>query len=311
MKNVGSVYDESQVYTYIKMFSVSALRSAAVRCIYSIFYNFFYRQFRAALLHHIPVSRVDHPLDQKIPFVPSWVVIYVDFVSFWIRMIAFLLRRYGRKAYTPVRDIVESIAKLYAFAAETYQKNLSTTNRPFYIIRPHFFFIHLLDPHLMCVPSLHVMLVIFTYTKFAAVLRSFGEAENYTAQIEEMKRGALAITHAILFIKQHSVNCIPAAMYAMTCFDAALFPPEDVESFAALLFDKEPAASPAPPEHSRKNSRKRPSSAPRTKLPAADASEIKNHIISLYRKFLAEGKTAQQWNQPLLKFLRQMPAFNQ
>jgi hypothetical protein len=307
MKKTVSVYDESLVYTCIKALSVSSLRPTAIRCIASIFFNFFFRQYRAAWLPGlVPVSKVDHPLDLKIPFVPSWVTVYLDFISFWIRMLTFLLRKYGRRAFEPVREFIESIGRLYAFAAETYQKNFSTTDRPFYIARPRFLVIHLFDPHLMCIPSLHVMVVIRTYTKFAAILRPLNEAENNAAQIEEVKQGALAITRAILFVKQHSVNCVAAALYAMTRFDAELFPPEEAESFAALLFGgySPLQADCARPNRTLANYRVRPSAAPRTKIPVADAAEITAHIISLYRCFLEEGKTAQEWEEPLLNFMR-------
>jgi hypothetical protein len=305
-----SVYDESAAYTFYKTLTASSLRPQSIRCIFSIFYNFFYRQYKAAWLPgRAPVSRADHPLDKKIPFTPSWVTIYLDFVFFWIRMLTFLLRRFRHKAYAHVGDFLVSMGKLYAFAAETYRKNFSTTDRPFYIARPRFFLIHLMDPHLMCVPSLHVMVVIHTWTKFAAMLRSLGEAENCAAQIEEMKQGALAITQAVLFVKQHSVNCIPAALYAVTCFDPELFPPEEAEAFAAMLF------GPPPPFPSTGrlpgNYRVRPCAAPRTALAAEDVIEIKAHIVSLYRRFLAERETTDSaehgWEKPLLNFLRQMP----
>jgi len=305
MKNTASVYDESPVYAIIKTLCVPSLRPVAIRCISSIFYNFFFRQYRAAWLPgRVPVSRVDHPLDLKIPFVPSWVTIYLDFVAFWVRMLSFLLRMYGRRAFGAVREFLSSIDRVYVFAAEAYQKNFSTTDRPFYIARPRFFLIHLVDPHLMCIPSLHVMVVIRTYTQFAAILHSLNQTERCAAQIEEIKQGARAITQAILFVKQHSVNCVAAALYAMTCFDEKLFPPEEAEAFTELLFGSPPAI---PGNHPLKNYRLRPCAAPRTKLPAADAAEIKAHIISLYRLFLAEGKTAHNWVEPLLHFLRQMP----
>jgi len=308
MKKSASVYDETPAYACVKTLSVSSMRPAAICCISSIFYNFFFRQYRAAWLPgRVPVSRVDHPLDLKIPFVPSWITIYLDFIAFWIRMLSFLLRTYRRRVYTAVSEFLTAIGKLYRFAAETYQKNFSTTNRPFYIARPRFFLIHLVDPHLMCIPSLHVMVVILTYTRFAAILRSLGETEQSSALIDEMKQGALAITHAILFVKQHSVNCIAASLYAMTCFDGKQFPPEEAEAFTALLFNDPPpipsSAADCPPQ----NYRVRPGAAPRTKLPAADAAEIKTHIINLYRRFLAEGKTARNWTEPLLRFLQQSP----
>jgi hypothetical protein len=305
MKKALSVYDVSPAYTFAKSFSVSSLRLAAIRCIASILINFFFRQYRAALLPgSVPVSRVDHPLDLKIPFVPSWVTIYLDFVMYWIRMLGFLLHTYGRRAYDAVREFIVSMGRLYSFAAETYQKNFSTTDRPFYIARPRFFVIHLFDPHLMCVPSLHVMVVIWTYTKFAAILKSFNDAGRYAAQIDEMKQGALAITHAILFVKQHSVNCISAALYAMIHFSGELFPPEEAEAFINLLFWEAPP--PCALRTMPANYKVRPWAAPRTKIPSSDASIIKTYIISLFRRFLEEGKTARKWEEPLLNFMRPM-----
>ena len=301
MKKAASVYDESPVYAIVKSLSAPSLRPATLRCIFSIFFNFFFRQYRAAWLPgRVPVSKVGHPLDLKIPFVPAWVTIYLDFVTYWVRMVSFLLRAYGRRAYGAAREFITSMGELYAFAAETYRQNFSTTDRPFYIARPRFFLIHLVDPHLMCIPSLHVMVVIRTYTRFAAILRSLNEEENCAAQIAEMKQGALAITQAILFVKQHSINCIAAAMYAMTRFDRGLFPPEEAEAFAALLFGDPPP----PPAAAENRPRFCPCAAPRTKLPPADAAAIRAHILGLYRLFLEEGNTARDWTEPLLRFMR-------
>jgi hypothetical protein len=293
-----SVYDEAAGYACFKTFSVPSLRPAALRCIFSIFRDFFLRQYRAALLPgRVPVITVDHPLDMKIPFDPAWVTVYLDFANFWIRMLTFLLRAYRRRSFAPLREFIDSMGKLYAFAAEVYRGNFSTTRRPFYITRPRFFLIHLVDPHLMCVPSLHVMVVIRTWTCFAAILHSLGDGERFAPQIEEMKQGALAITAATLFVKQHSVNCIAASLYAMTCFDEGLFPPEEAEAFTALLFgEPPPAAGRRPLGH--------PSAAPRLRLSPADAAAIKAHIIDLYRRFLSRRKTAKTWDEPLLDFLR-------
>jgi hypothetical protein len=173
------------------------------------------------------------------------------------------------------------MGRLYAFAGEVYRKNLSTTKRPFYISRPRFFFIHLLDPHLMCIPSLHVMVVIRAYTKFRAIIRGLGDEARFARQIKEITGGALAISEAILFVKQHSVNCVAAAMYAMTCFEGALFPPEEAELFASRLFVRS--------------------------LPPGDAGPLRTHIINLYRQFLSQRETAKTWDEPLVNFLRRRP----
>ena len=275
---------ESVPQTFVRVLGNPYLRTTGLRCIASIFRNFFFLQSRAAFLPGlIPVSRVDHPLDEIIPFLPAKVNIYLDFVAFWIRTVGFLLRHYGRKALEPARNFLETMGGLYARAAEVYAKNLSTTERPFYIGRPRFLLIHGLDPHLMCIPSLHVMVVIRTYTHFADILKSIGEEKRLANQVEELRRGALEITEAVLYIKQHSVNCIPAAMYAMTMFDSALFPPEEAERFASDIFIK--TAKPC----------------------KADADEIRERIVTLYRRFLAEGQGSEDWTKPLLTFLKEHP----
>ncbi|MCL2138882.1 MAG: hypothetical protein FWH41_05060 [Treponema sp.] len=313
-KNIRSVYDESPIYTFYKALTVSTLRPATIRCVKSVLYNFFFRQYKASLLPgRVPVTLVDHQLDEKIPFVPSWVNIYLDFTFFWVRMLGFFLHKGRRKYYHFVRDFIDAIGKMYSFAAESYKKNFSTTKRPFYIKRPRFFLIHLVDPHLMCIPSLHVMIAIFTYTKFKIMLCSNKKDENNDALTEEMRQGALGITRAILFVKQHSINCIAAALYAMTCFDQTLFPVHEMEKFAEMLFDYPlPAPLPENPIRSKtslRNSKVRPGAAPLTVIPATDAEEIKAHIISLYRHFLEGKKNAPEkgWEEPLLSFMRSLP----
>ena len=53
-------------------------------------------------------------------------------------------------------DFVYEIGLLYEYAGRVYSKCQSTTNRPGVIADFNFIVIHLFDPHLHCVPSLHV-----------------------------------------------------------------------------------------------------------------------------------------------------------
>ncbi|MCL2184592.1 MAG: hypothetical protein FWB86_01890 [Treponema sp.] len=300
MKNSNSVYNESTSYSFRKTFYTPCLRPVLFTCLSKIFYNFFIRQHIAAFLPgRIPISKVDHQLDEKIPFTPSWIYIYFDFVQFWVRMVSFFLHNYKRKAYSVVKEIMLSMGNLYAFAAEVYTKHLSTTKRPFYIARPIFLLIHLVDPHLMCIPSLHVMVAIHGYTKFKEISKRLGDEEKLKDQAEIMKRGALAICQAILFVKQHSINCIPAALYAMTCYTPDLFPPEEAAYFTKHLFSP-------PPEKKDiyKGNRVHPAYAPLTKIKEEDQEQIKNRIMTLYNQFLDEGKTSASWKDPILCFLR-------
>jgi hypothetical protein len=259
-----------------------ALSRIGFRCFKRIIYNFFFLQYKAALLRTVPVSRVDHPLDAKIPFLPEWVGIYLDFTFFWIRITGFILNRYGTRGERLLGDFIDSMGRLYVFAAEVYTRNLSTTRRPRYLGSLRFILIHAADPHLMCIPSLHVMVMIRSYTGFAAIVRRLGDEEALAPRLLEGRRGALAITEAILYVKQHSVNCIAASMYAMSCFDFS-FPSGEAEDFASGLFT---GPGPISPEN---------------------RAAIRDHILGLYRRFLKEGENASSWKEPLLRFLGALP----
>jgi hypothetical protein len=125
------------------------------------------------------------------------------------------------------------------------------------------------------------MVVIRTYTEFARIVRLLGDGERFAPQIDELKRGALAITEAILFVKQHSVNCVAASLYAMDRFEGALFPPAEAEDFVSRLF-----TGGIPPE---------------------DGELVRNHILDLYRRFIREGRDGGAWDRPLINFLRRLP----
>ncbi len=286
-----SVLGHSLFKTILRVFFTSGLRKSTLMCVKTILKDFFFLQYKAnARPGLIPVSRVDHPLDEKIPFKPSWVGIYLDFIEFWVQVIGFLLKRYGKKSIAQAKDFIDTMSNLYTFAAQVYAKNMSTTNRPKYYKNFRFITIHIADPHLMCIPSLHVMIAIRAYTKFREIIRSFGDEEILSKEIRDMYAGALKITEAVLYVKQHSVNCISAAMYAMSYFDPPLFPPEEAKLFGEQLFINTEEANTEPDKE--------------------DGRLIREHILSLYDRFMNEGHEAAHWEDPLIHFLKTMPQKN-
>jgi hypothetical protein len=276
------VLGHSLLKTIWTVLFIPTLRKSTFICIKTIVTKFFFLQYKAH--SHpglIPVSSVDHPLDKKIPFRPSWVGIYLDFIEFWVQIVGFLLKRYGKNALVPAKEVIDTTADLYRFAAEVYEKHMSTTNRPAYYKTLRFLAIHVTDPHLMCIPSLHVMIAIRAYTKFRTIIASFGDEEILSKELLDMYDGALRITEAVLYVKQHSVNCISAAMYAMSCFDAPLFSMKEAEQFAEQLYIHE--------------------NEPNTE----DSRLIREHIFALYKRFMQEGSETSHWEDPLIQFLKQ------
>ena len=279
------------------------LLTRGIRCIWIILTRFFLFQYRSALFPRLPVSRVEHPLDELIPFNPCFIRIYLDFIAFWIRIIGFLSIGHGKRGRTLAADFIVSITKIYTFAFQVYRKNLSTTDRPaqclgWYKKNIRFLLVHLVDPHLMCIPSLHVMLVVHSYTAFRHYLRCLGEEKILKNLAEKVFKGALNITEAVLYVKQHSVNCIAAALYAMNRFDPALFTNDDAETFIQGLFrtgEAEDISCEYLPFYAE----------PRfTNIKLVlpnDAAGLRKHIVDLYRIF-CEKENA-DWTVPLLEFL--------
>lgn len=269
----------------LRMVSHPGLWAAEYTACRSIQKNFFGLQRKAYKKKiPIPVVNVEHPLDAKIPFTPSFVGIYLDFSLFWVRMLAFLLDAFGRRAYQYVKNYLYEIDRLYTEAAKVYARIMSTTCRPVYKKSILFRIIYMFDPHLMCIPSLHVMVVVMVYTNFQYILAKLNAADEWQDEAEKAYRHAVAITDSILLIKQHSVNCVSAGMYAIHCFAPALFPPEEAERFVDSLLRLPPDIVTEPA-----------------------AAEIRLHILNLFKSFLAERKTAAGWEDVLTSFLTNRP----
>jgi hypothetical protein len=235
----------------------------------------------------VPVANVDHPLDKNIPFQPEWAMIYHDFSAFWVRTAS----RLARSVTPPAAgDFIDSVGALYTAAAEVYSRHLSTTTRPRYFGTIGCAVIQLFDPHLLCVPSLHVLVCVHTWVKARDILEKHGAAgtgkTGEKAYIEKLFRRAVLITESILYMKQHSVNCIPAALYAINCFEPELFTRKEASAFIQALF----------------------ADARNAKIPEESRKHIRFHIETAFAAFMRERDQLlaagnNDWTAPLIAFL--------
>ncbi|MBN1647495.1 MAG: hypothetical protein JW874_05630 [Spirochaetales bacterium] len=210
---------------------------ATFRLIWTVLRYFFYPQFQTRFRPKTrPVVAVDHPLDETIPFKPEHVNLYLTFVHIWIKSCRFIYSMFGKKALPHIRDFEKDLVHLYRDAAAVYLTCQSTTARPNYKKNIRFRIIHLLDPHLHCVPSLHIMIVVFNYYRMRRIINVLNtEGCDCSREIRWMHDKAVSISESVLFVKQHSVNCIPAAFFALThLLDD--FGPEDVHEFTDKFF---------------------------------------------------------------------------
>jgi hypothetical protein len=249
--------------------------------------DFFFLQFgvKLGLNRKIEIMNVDHPLDAVIPFEPERVSVYLDFVAFWIRPLGYIGERFGKEAELEyMARFLELIERCYSEAARVYRFRMTTTERPKYY-KGRFLTIHLFDPHYLCVPSLHVIVVVLAYTFYRKAFAELGMAADEAEALgEELLAGALAIAETVLYIKQHSVNCIPAALYAMTRITPDEVTPVEVAGFVGRLFADSPA------------------------IAAGDAERVRAHIMDLYERLLLEGCYESDWTEPVRRWLLAYPS---
>ncbi|MGI0530055.1 hypothetical protein [Treponema socranskii] len=261
------------------------LKSAKVlfRFLRTVVRDFFWLQFSVKWrFKTIPVLDVSHPLDELIPFTPDKVKIYLNFTNFWIRPMTFLFRRLGvKKALPYCIEYLSLIETAYANAAKVYRFCMTTTKRPDYKTDAAFKMIHAFDPHLLCVPSLHVAIVILASVYYADVFKNDDfteeERETYTAELRE---GARRIIESVLYVKQHSVNCIPAAMYMMLYVLKNRFTiSAGIDIINSLFADDET-------------------------LSDSDKKKISAHIHFMFERLLLEGANENDWTVPVKRWLK-------
>ena len=217
--NKGNKIESKNVFIAILIFLMKRrTRRAALRFIRTVQRDFFLPQFQGKFkIRKWPVVWVDHPLDSKVPFRPQHVAIYLSFSHFWIKSVYFLYREFGSRAIPAILHFVHDLDLLYRESAQVFRTVQSTTNRPHHYGGFYFKVIHLFDPHLACVPSLHVGVVGLTYLSMYKLIDEMAvHPEEYRAEKDYLWRRAVLITESILFIKQHSVNCVAAGLYSLS-----------------------------------------------------------------------------------------------
>jgi hypothetical protein len=258
--------------------------AAFLRYMGTVLKDFFFLQFSVKWgWRRIPVVSVDHPLDSLVPFRPELAALYMDFINFWIRALSMCLTTLGTKRALPhVARFFRLLTVAYKEASRMYHFCMSTTLRPpcdDLLIRR----IRGVDPHLLCVPSLHVAIVILTFAFYrdlfrreATVFQAIGVPPRDLERYErELRLGAISIIETVLYVKQHSVNCIPAALY-MLCY---VFPDLVTISDAIRVTNSLFADA------------------------TQDPSEITAHINFQFERLLLEGYYSDDWTDPVKRWI--------
>lgn len=275
--------DFSASRTFRRMMFIPQNRKELPALVKTVMSNFFIIQQKQKFgITDIPVVQVDHRLDGQIPFVPSKVKIYLDFIWFIARTMDVIFEKIERHtAIAALAEFEKFITELYRQAGTIYSKTLTTTERPKYFSSPRFIIIHAFDPHLLCIPSLHVAIVAGTWAFVRKLLKST-ELNQYEIQefLDEIYFGAIKISESVLYVKQHSINCVTAALYFLTAINEQnFFSEKDAENFIDRLFQDA------------------------TDIFPSDVQEIHDYMKKMYKALIKDKKKAENWQAPIFSWL--------
>ena len=257
--------------------------SYAWKLIFTIIKDFFLLQMGQKL--HItkrPVINVETDIDEKIPFLPNEVKAYLEFVPFFVKPMDMLKNQLGIKKAAPYLCLyLKYLTMIYKNAATIYRFCMTTTSRPKYYKSHNFRTIHFFDPHLLCVPSIHVAVSAGTHAWFRQCFKTGiinqKDADEY---LSEIKNHAVQIVESVLFIKQHSVNCVPLALYMLSStMSKSFFSAQNAADFIDELF---------------KDS---------TEISAEVRHEILEHFYYMYDRTLLESKYSANWQDCIRHWL--------
>lgn len=201
--------------------------------------EFFYPQFETRLRPGIrPIVAISHPLDGLLPFVPREIATYLGYIGGWLKSLLYLYKAFGKRAFPDIEQALRELRLIYLAAGNVYRKCQSTTTgRPLCLDNPRFLLIRVFDPHLHCIPSLHVMTVCYAYFHFRRVVWAHrSNPSTHERAIRQVYRLALRVTEAMLLIKQHSLADVGPSLFLFSCLFED-YDKKEVWRFLSDLFD--------------------------------------------------------------------------
>ena len=251
--------------------------------IFTIIKDFFFLQlFQKFHLTKRPVINVETAIDDKIPFLPDQVKDYLSFVQYFMKPMDMMKKQLGFRKSAPYNCLyLKFLTRIYKNSASIYRYCMTTTSRPKYYKTRKFRTIHFFDPHLLCVPSIHVAIAAGVSAWFKQCFKlGILPEKDQKAYLEELETQATKIVESVLFIKQHSVNCIPLALYMLSStMNKSFFSVEDATAFIDRLF-RDP-----------------------DKISPEVRKEIIEHFYYMYERTLLESRFSANWQNCIRHWL--------
>ena len=212
------------------------LRKVGVQVFKAAVREFFIPQFESRLfLSNRPVAVMSHPLDDSLPFLPHLFRRYLGYITVWLKTLSCLYRIFGKDALGHIEQMMRDVVLIYDAAGRVYRRcQTTTTSRRSAPANPYFLLIAVFDPHLHCIPSLHVLTICYNYYQTRNIAARLDPCNaSGSALVAQSYTAALRITEATLLVKQHSLVDIGPSLFLLS----RLFPGYDEKEIRRFVSD--------------------------------------------------------------------------
>lgn len=212
------------------------LRQRGIQVFRSAVREFFLPQFQSRLFPGIrPVAVISHPADDCLPFVPRLFRHYLAYYSLWLRTLSSLYRMYGKIVLGDIEMMMLDIIRLYEASGHVYRRCQSTTtSRRSAPANPYFLLVAVFDPHLHCIPSLHVLTICYNYHRTRQITTRLDPGGASGRRLTAgTYAAALRITEATVLVKQHSLLDIGPSLFLLS----RVFPDFDAGEIRRFVSD--------------------------------------------------------------------------
>jgi hypothetical protein len=268
-------------YRAVSMLAHSGILRSTLGFILAVIRFFFMPQFGNVIFKRRPVAAMDEPIDAMIAYDPGRIGVYLNFISFWMGTAFRLRQNYGMRADPLIEGYIDELAGLYRAAGSVYLTIHTTTTRPVCLSDPRLAILYIFDPHLNCIPSLHVLVVLSNWAFARRALEALGEDGDGSAQdwLSSIRAHALLIIDSVMYLKQHSFSCIGASFFFMEQVYPDYFNDGMCLALVEDLFQREEDEGP---------------------------NAARKRILEVYFELKADPLAAHgRWREPLLAMLKQ------
>lgn len=194
-----------------------------------VFTDYFAKQYERR-----PAIYIDTLLDSNIRIYPKAVRAYFDFIPIFLTSFGYMKETFGLKIKNDVDDFLRGLIDLYKNAGFVY-KNVPTIFHGRQDQKAGLKILQLYERPRNYFPSLHVVLVSYTYFQTRYIVSKNSNNGNHAEAVDALFKRAVRVIEACLLTKQHGIRDVAGGLALITLKNND-FNAEIVENIVSAMF---------------------------------------------------------------------------